>query len=60
MSAKKETGVKSMVPRAIKDAFIKLNPKTQIQNPVMFIVYIASISYRCLVSETQTRASSWA
>lgn len=43
MSAKKETGVKSMVPRAIKDAFIKLNPKTQIQNPVMFIVYIASI-----------------
>lgn len=34
---------KSMMKRAIKDSFIKLNPKVQIQNPVMFIVYIASI-----------------
>lgn len=34
---------KSMMKRAIKDSFAKLNPKTQIQNPVMFIVYIASI-----------------
>lgn len=34
---------KKMVKRAIKDSFIKLNPKTQKENPVMFIVYVASI-----------------
>ncbi|WP_411169691.1 potassium-transporting ATPase subunit KdpB [Clostridium sp. MB05] len=34
---------KKMVKRAVKDSFIKLNPKTQKENPVMFIVYIASI-----------------
>lgn len=32
-----------MIKRAIKDSFIKLNPKIQLQNPVMFVVYIASI-----------------
>ncbi|MDS0528459.1 potassium-transporting ATPase subunit KdpB [Clostridium sp. SHJSY1] len=31
-----------MLKRAIKDSFIKLNPKIQIQNPVMFIVYVAA------------------
>lgn len=34
---------KQTILRAIKDSFIKLNPKTQIQNPVMFLVYISSI-----------------
>ena len=34
---------KSTLGRAIKDAFIKLNPRTQIHNPVMFIVYICAI-----------------
>lgn len=34
---------KQMLLRAIKDSFVKLNPKTQLQNPVMFIVYIAAI-----------------
>lgn len=34
---------KKMVKRAIKDSFVKLNPKIQKDNPVMFIVYIASI-----------------
>ena len=34
---------KKMVKRAIKDSFIKLDPKIQKENPVMFIVYIASI-----------------
>lgn len=34
---------KKMVKRAIKDSFVKLNPKIQKENPVMFIVYIASI-----------------
>lgn len=34
---------KKMVTRAVKDCFVKLNPKIQKENPVMFIVYIASI-----------------
>lgn len=34
---------RKMIKRAIKDSFIKLNPKIQLQNPVMFIVYIAFI-----------------
>lgn len=34
---------KKIVKRAIKDSFVKLKPKTQKDNPVMFIVYIASI-----------------
>lgn len=34
---------KKMVKRAIRDSFVKLNPKIQKENPVMFIVYIASI-----------------
>ncbi len=29
--------------RAIKDSFIKLNPKTQTGNPVMFLVYVSAI-----------------
>lgn len=34
---------KKMIIRAIKDSFIKLAPKTQMENPVMFLVYISSI-----------------
>lgn len=34
---------KKMVARAIKDSFVKLAPKTQMKNPVMFLVYISSI-----------------
>ena len=29
--------------RAIKDAFVKLNPRVMIRNPVMFIVYVGTI-----------------
>lgn len=32
-----------MIGRAISDSFIKLNPKTQAQNPVMLLVYISAI-----------------
>ena len=32
-----------MLGRAIKDSFIKLNPKTQVKNPVMLLVYISAI-----------------
>jgi len=34
---------KKMLCRAIKDSFVKLNPKTQVQNPVMLLVYISAI-----------------
>ena len=34
---------KKMLGRAIKDSFIKVNPKTQVQNPVMLLVYISAI-----------------
>ena len=34
---------KKMLGRAIKDSFIKLHPKTQVQNPVMLLVYISAI-----------------
>ncbi|MBD8979400.1 MAG: K(+)-transporting ATPase subunit B [Clostridiales bacterium] len=34
---------KKMIGRAIKDSFVKLNPKTQVQNPVMLLVYISAI-----------------
>ncbi len=44
MDTKKQKFVnKQMIGRALKDSFLKLNPKIQIQNPVMFVVYIASI-----------------
>lgn len=34
---------KKMLGRAIKDSFVKLNPKTQVQNHVMLLVYISAI-----------------
>lgn len=34
---------KNILKRAIKDSFVKLSPKAQKENPVMFIVYISSI-----------------
>jgi K+-transporting ATPase ATPase B chain len=34
---------KKMLGRAIKDSFIKVNPKTQLQNPVMFLVFVSAI-----------------
>ena len=32
-----------MLTRAVKDSFIKLNPRTQLQNPVMLLVYISAV-----------------
>lgn len=32
-----------MVMRAVKDAFLKLAPQTQIKNPVMFLVFVSAI-----------------
>lgn len=34
---------KKMIVRALKDSIIKLEPKTQVQNPVMLLVYISAI-----------------
>lgn len=34
---------KSMMGRALKDSVLKLNLKAQIQNPVMFMVYVSAI-----------------
>lgn len=34
---------KKMLGRAIKDSFIKLNPRTQVKNPVMLLVYLSAI-----------------
>ncbi len=34
---------RKMMGRAIKDSFVKLNPKIQAQNPVMLLVYLAAI-----------------
>lgn len=34
---------RKMIGRAIKDSFIKLNPKIQIKNPVMFLVFISAV-----------------
>ena len=32
-----------MLGRAIKDSFVKLSPKTQVKNPVMFLVFVSAI-----------------
>lgn len=34
---------KKMFVRAVKDSFIKLNPKIQVENPVMLLVYLSAI-----------------
>ena len=34
---------RKMLARAVKDAFLKLHPKTQAKNPVMLLVYISAI-----------------
>ena len=39
---------KKMIGRAIKESFIKLNPKTQVQNPVMLLVYFCN-SNNCIM-----------
>lgn len=39
----RNTADKKMLMRALKDSFIKLSPKTQIENLVMFLVYVCAI-----------------
>ena len=39
---------RTMVARAVRDSFVKLNPKTQIKNPVMFLVWVSSVATTAL------------
>ena len=45
MSAKQKNTFadQKMLGRAIKDSFIKLSPKTQAENPVMFLVFVSGV-----------------
>lgn len=45
MNVKQENSFadKKMFGRAVKDSFIKLNPRTQAENPVMFLVFVSAI-----------------
>ena len=45
MSTKQKTAFsnKNLIGRAVRDSFIKCNPKTQIKNPVMFLVYVTAV-----------------
>lgn len=50
----------SIFNRALKDSFVKLNPKVQIENPVMMIVYLGAIVTTVLffVKEPGTNATN--
>jgi len=43
MSAKFEVNYSSLIRQAVIDAFKKLNPKDEIKNLVMFVVWLGSI-----------------
>ena len=34
---------RKMILRAMKESMIKMNPRTQMKNPVMFLVYVSAI-----------------
>ncbi len=34
---------KDMMGRAVRDSFAKLDPRVQIQNPVMFLVWLSAV-----------------
>ncbi|MGL4882134.1 MAG: HAD-IC family P-type ATPase, partial [Waterburya sp.] len=39
----KKVNTKGLYQRAFKDAFVKLNPKVMLKNPVMFVVWLGTI-----------------
>lgn len=45
MSTKQKSAFanRKMLGRAVKDSFVKLSPKTQAKNPVMFLVFVSAI-----------------
>lgn len=40
---------KDMMGRAVRDSFVKLDPRVQIQNPVMFLVWLSAVMTSVLV-----------
>ena len=38
-----KASMKGLYVRAVRDAFVKLNPKTAIRNPVMFLVWVGTL-----------------
>ena len=38
-----KSGHRSMLMRALKDSFTKLDPREQVKNPVMFLVYLSAL-----------------
>ena len=40
---------KDMMGRAVRDSFAKLDPRVQIQNPVMFLVWLSAVMTSVLV-----------
>ena len=48
----KQYDTKSQASRAVRDAFAKLNPKGQVKNPVMFMVFVSAILTTIPVSYT--------
>ena len=38
-----------MLMRALKDSFTKLDPREQVKNPVMFLVYLSALLTTCLL-----------
>ena len=47
-----------IVRTAVRDSFVKLNPKTQLQNPVMFVVYVGAILVSGLLVRDATRGGA--
>src|SRR3954454_19892692 len=48
----------SIVRRAVLDSFVKLNPRHQVRNPVMFVVYVGSILTTGLIFVGETGIST--
>ncbi len=49
---KPKANTKGIYTRAIKEAFVKLNPKQSIKNPVMFLVWIGTIIAILLLADS--------
>ena len=49
----------AIVKRAVVDAFKKLDPRLQIRNPVMFVVFVGSILTTALVFVGEPGISRW-
>lgn len=53
--AKKGILHKGLILEALKESFVKLNPKVQWKNPVMFVTYLGAIFSTCLLFVNQGR-----